>query len=128
MLASGVLCLVAQACLILYHPIDCSPPSSPSMGILQASILEWVAMPSSRGSSQPGTKPRCPSLQADFLPSEPPGKPKNTGVGSLSLLQRFFPTRELNWGLLHCRWISGILHNDLTFGYTVFIFFIRPLY
>ena len=35
----------------------------------------------------PGLEPRCPALQADSLPSEPPGKPKNTGVGSLSLLQ-----------------------------------------
>ena len=30
---------------------------------------------------------------------------QNTGVGSLSLLQQIFPTQELNWGLLHCRWI-----------------------
>ena len=120
MLALGVLFLAAQLCLTLCDPIDCSPPSSPSMGILQASILEWVAMPSSRGSSQPGTKPRSPSLQADSLPSEPPGKPKNTGVGSLSLLQRIFSTQELNWGLLHCRRISGILHNDLTFACTGF--------
>ena len=35
----------------------------------------------------PGIKPRSPALQADSLPAEPPGKPKNTGVGSLSLLQ-----------------------------------------
>ena len=44
-------------------------------------------------------------MQVDSLPAEPPGKPKNTGVGSLSLLQRIFPTQELNLGLLHCRWI-----------------------
>ena len=52
-----------------------------------------------------GIKPKSPTLQADSLPVEPQGKPKNTGVGSLSLLQRIFPTQELNWGLLHCRWI-----------------------
>ena len=39
------------------------------------------------------------------LPAEPREKPKNTGVGSLSLLQRIFLTQELNWGLLHCRQI-----------------------
>ena len=50
----------------------------------------------------PGTEPRVPTLQADSLPSEPPGKPKNTGVGSLSLLQGIFPTQEWNRGLLHC--------------------------
>ena len=37
--------------------------------------------------------------------SWPQGKPNNTGVGSLSLLQGIFPTQESNWGLLHCRWI-----------------------
>ena len=46
-----------------------------SMGILQARILEWVAMPSSRESSQPTDQTRSPTLQADSLPSEPPGKP-----------------------------------------------------
>ena len=44
-----------------------------------------------------------PALQADSLPAEPQGKPKNVGVGSLSLLQWIFLTQELNWGLLHCR-------------------------
>ena len=53
----------------------------------------------------PGIEPRSPALQAYSLPAEPPGKPKNTGVGSLSLLQRNFLTQESNWGLLHCRWI-----------------------
>ena len=38
-----------------------------------------------------------------FFNDEPPGKPKNTGVSSLSLLQRIFPIQESNWGLLHCR-------------------------
>ena len=44
-------------------------------------------------------------MQTDSLPSEPPEKPKNTRVSSLSLLQRIFLTQELNWGLLHCRQI-----------------------
>ena len=44
-------------------------------------------------------------MQADSLPAEPLGKPKNTGVGSLSLLQGIFLTQELNRGLLHCRQI-----------------------
>ena len=51
----------------------------------------------------PGIKPRSPALQADPLPAEPQGKPKNTGVGNLSLLQGIFQTQESNWGLLHCR-------------------------
>ena len=45
-----------------------------SMGILQARVLEWVAMPSSTGSSHPGIEPRYPALQAGSLPAELPGK------------------------------------------------------
>ena len=45
--------LIAQLCLTLCHPMDCSPPCSSVHGILQARILEWVAMPSSRASFQP---------------------------------------------------------------------------
>ena len=76
-----------------------------SLGILQARILEWVAMPSSWGSSQPGLKPRSPASQVDSLPSETPGTSKNTGVGSLSLLQGIFLTQESNSGLLYCKHI-----------------------
>ena len=39
-----------QSCLTLCDPMDCSPPGSSVHGFLQATILEWVAMPSSRGS------------------------------------------------------------------------------
>ena len=52
-------------------------------GILQPRIVEWVTIPSSRGFSRPnpGIEPRSPAFQVDSLSSEPPGKPKNTGVG-----------------------------------------------
>ena len=52
-----------------------------------------------------GIKPRSPVLQADSLPAEPLRKPKNTGVGSLSLLQWIFLTQDSNWDLLHFRQI-----------------------
>ena len=45
-------CLVSELCLNLHDPVDCSPSDSSVHGILQARILEWVAMPSSRGSFQ----------------------------------------------------------------------------
>ena len=45
--------MIVKSCLTLYNPTDYSPPGSSVHGILQARILEWVAMPSSRGSSQP---------------------------------------------------------------------------
>ena len=44
-----MLCLVTQSCLTLCDPMDCSPPGSSVHGILQARILEWVVVPSSRG-------------------------------------------------------------------------------
>ena len=73
-------------------------------GILQARTLEWVAFPFSRGSSQPRDQTQVSCMAGRyFLPAEPQGKPKNTGVGSLSLLQWIFLTQELNWGFLHCR-------------------------
>ena len=62
-------------------------------------VLEWVAYPFSRGSSRPRNRTRSPALRADSLPTEPPGKPKNTGMGSLSLLQEIFLTQECNQDL-----------------------------
>ena len=70
-------------------------------GILQARILESVAFSFSRDLPNPGIEPRSPALQADSLPAEPRRKPKNTGVGSLSLLQHIYMTQKLNRGLLH---------------------------
>ena len=80
---------VAQSCLTLCDSMDYTVH-----GILQARILEWVAFPFSRGSSHAGIEPRSPALQADSSPIEPQGKLRNTGVGSLSLLQRIFPPQE----------------------------------
>ena len=68
--------LVAHSCLTLRGPADCSPPGSSVHGILQETALEWVAMPSFGGTSQPRIKPRSPALQADSLPSEPPANLK----------------------------------------------------
>ena len=56
--------LVTQLCLTLCDPMDCSLPDSSVPGILQARILEWVAIPFSRGSPNPGIKPWSPALQA----------------------------------------------------------------
>ena len=91
---------VTQLC-----PTLCDPMDYTVHGILQARILEWVAFSFSRDLPNPGIESRSPTLQADSLPADPQGKPKNTGVGSLSLLQWIFLIQELNQGLLHCRWI-----------------------
>ena len=104
------MCLVSQSCPTLCNPMVCNPPSysvhgdSPgkNTGVGCYALFQGIF-------PNPGIKPRSPTLQADSLPPEPPGKPKNTGVGSLSLLQEIFLTQELNWGLLHCRWILYLL-------------------
>ena len=87
----------------LLCPTLCVPTDYTVHGILQARILEWVPFPSPGDLPNPEIKPRSPTLRVDSLPAEPPGKPKNTRVNSLSLLQLIFPPQEPNWDLLHCR-------------------------
>ena len=82
-----------------------TPWTTQSMEFSRPEYWSGYPFPSPGDRPKPGIEPRSPALQADSLPAEPPGKPKNTGVGSLSLLQGIFPTQESNQGLLHCRWI-----------------------
>ena len=81
------LCLVAQSCQTLCDPRNVACQASLCMGIFQTRIVEWVAMSFSRGFSQRRNRTQVSHMQADCLPSKLPEKPKNTGVGSLSLLQ-----------------------------------------
>ena len=93
---------VAQSCPILCDPMDYiySTWNSPGQKY-------WSGQPSPLPGhlSNPETEPRSLALQAHSLPAEPQGKHKNTGMGSLSFLQRIFPTQESNRGPLHCKWI-----------------------
>ena len=59
--------LVTQSCLTLCDPMDYSLPGSSVRGTLQARILEWVAMPSSKGSSQPGDRAHISCIVDDLL-------------------------------------------------------------
>ena len=102
---------VAQLCLTLCHTIDYTVH-----GILQARILEWVAFPFSKGSSQPRDQTQVSHIAGGFFTSRVTGKPKNTGVGCLSLLQWIFPTQESNRGPLHCR---RILPKSIPYEYTM---------
>ena len=100
------MCLVTQSC-----PTLCDPKG------LQAARLfcPWGFSRQEYWSGLPcpplgifltqGLNPGLPALQVDSLPSEPPGKSKNTGVGSLPLLQGIIQTQESNRGVLHGRWI-----------------------
>ena len=76
--------VVVSDCIDCCNPIDCSPPGSSVHGILQTRIVEWIAMPFSKGSSQPRGQDRvsCISYIAGrFFTAEPPGKP-NTIIES----------------------------------------------
>ena len=73
-----------QLCLTLCDPMDCSPPSSSVREILQARILEWVAVSSSGDLPNPGITP-CLSRLVGSLPLVPPGKPLEMIVGNISM-------------------------------------------
>ena len=87
-----MLCLVSQSC-----PILCDLPGFSVRGVLQPKILEWVVMSSSRESSQPRDQTQVSHI-ADSLPSEPLVKPKDTGVGGLSLLRGDTPDPGIESG------------------------------
>ena len=86
---------VAQSCLTLWDPLDYTVH-----GILQARILEWVAISFSRESSQPRDRTQISPIAGRFLPAEPQRKPKNTGVGILFLLQ--WSSWPRNWTRIAC--------------------------
>ena len=73
----SVLALVAQLCPTVCDPMNCSPPGPSVHGILQARILEWIAIPFSRRSSQPRDQTWVSYITGiEYLPSESPGRPK----------------------------------------------------
>ena len=74
-----------------------SPWNSPGQntGVGRLSLIQGIQR----------SNPSLLNCRKILSPAEPQGKPKNTGVGSLFLLQQIFPTQESNWGLLHCRQI-----------------------
>ena len=98
------------------YPTLCDPMDYTIYRILQARILEWVAFPFSRGSSQPRHQTQVFCI-ADSLQAEPQGKPKNTGVGNHSLLQRIFLTQGSNPGLLHCRFFTIWATREAFYAY-----------
>ena len=95
-----VLCLVTQSCPTVCNPMTIAHQAPLSMGILQARILEWVAMPSSRGSSQRRDRTRSPALQVDSLPAEQPGKSHQVTVYFKQPLEgshaNFLPNAEMS--------------------------------
>ena len=99
-----------------FYPTLCNSMDYTVHGILQVRGLEWVAFPFSRGFFQPRDQIQVSAWQTNTLPAKPQGKPKNTGMGSLSLLCKF--RKKYFWSIvdLQCcisfrctaKWISYI--------------------
>ena len=68
-------CLITKSCPTLCDPMDCSPPDSSVQGILQARILDWVTISSSRGSFWPRDWTHISCMAGWFFITGPPGKP-----------------------------------------------------
>ena len=117
---------VAQLCLALCDPMDCSLRVSSVHGIIPARILEWVAVSFSRGSSQPRDVVQSPSLQVDSLPAELPGKP--TDLLNCHLLFFFFP---VPFQLFPLPVFQLMICSSLSFSLLIIpsgVFFISALY
>ena len=91
-----MLCLVAQSPPTLCDPRNCNPPGFSAHVNFPGKNWSGSLFHSPGNLPNAGTEARSPTLQADSLPSDLAGKPKNIGVGSLSLLQGIFPTQESN--------------------------------
>ena len=117
-----------QLCLTLWDPMGCSLPDSSVHGILQARILEWVAISFSRGSSPPRDQTFVSYIylhwQADSLPLWPSGKPQNepTNMKGQKIFKKFFTdTPFKGWRKknhifqLLVKWISSFTCNFFKF-------------
>ena len=88
-------CVCAQSCPTHCNSMDCSLPGSSIRGIYQARIPEWVAISSSRGSSDPGVEPASlvfPALAGRFFTPEPPDekqKPKILSRGGMNTQKNY---------------------------------------
>ena len=90
-------CSLAKLCLTLCDPVDWSLPDFSVHGILQARILEWVAIPPPGDHPNPGIEPASPALAADSLPLSHQGNPtrKQTSINP----EDAFPRTQPHWHL-----------------------------
>ena len=121
---------VAQSCLTLFNPMDCSPPAPLTLEFSRQESWSGLPFPSARDLPDQGIKPESPALQADSLPSKPQGKSKIINwetiifysekwkfLDMLEIPLLIFPDdepdceinncyRDWNWKL--CRWCLGL--------------------
>ena len=119
--AYSLFCLFTSSVLVSYAVLCCSQSLSPvwlfttpwtvanqallSMGILQARKLEWVAMSSSRGFSQPRDRIQVFHIAGGFFTIWATRVAQEFRSGWPTFIHEIFPTQESNWGLLDCRCI-----------------------
>ena len=106
------MCVYIVCCAVLSHSVvsDSLRPHGPAgllcpWGFSRQEYWNGLSCPPPGNLPNPGIKPRSPALEVDSLLSESPGKPANTEMGSLSLLQGIFLTQESKQGLLPYRQI-----------------------
>ena len=95
-LISGITCVYVQSCPTLWDPMDCSPPGFSVHGILQARILEWIAISFSRGYSQPRDQ---------------------TLISFISCIGRFFT----NWATRKQSLIKPVFNKHLPYGRSILL-------
>ena len=107
--ASGRCCTQSFGCVLLFTtPWTAATQSLLSKGFSRQEYLSRLPCPPPGDLPNTGIKPRTPALQAGSLPSEPPGEPKNSGLGSLSLLKEFQPRNSTGVSCI-CRQILSQL-------------------
>ena len=98
--------LVTQSCPVLCNLMDYRPPGSSVRGILQARIVEWLAIPFSKGSSDPGVEFASPALQAESLPLCHQGSPKFCSSQSLRTSHFIVCTFDWKRRKFLCKFVS----------------------
>ena len=105
-----IIVLVAQLCPTYWDPTDFSLPGPSVHGILQARILEWIAIPFFKDLRCPEFKPGSPALQADSLPFELQGRHYPISSVQLSSVTQSYPTV---CNPMDCRTIGFLVHHQL---------------
>ena len=90
-----------QSCPALCGPMDCSPPGSSVHGIIQARMLEWVAIPFPRDLPNSGIEPASPALAGRLFTTDPPEAP----VTIYHMLNGIFTSFTLNFFSLYRVWL-----------------------
>ena len=114
------------SCVWLYNPMDCSPPGSSVHGILQATILEWVAFPFSRGSSQPRNGTQVSRIEGIFFTSWATREAQEYWSGWVAFPFSSRSSWSRNWTRVYCT--AGGFFTNLAIGEAQYIYIKKNIY